>query len=258
MRLENTFVGVEGVGEKTERRLWKNGVTHWEEFDPSVVGPTTADRIERFIDSAWNALDAGDAQFFDAALPGSERWRLYENFRDGVTFFDIETTGLSEHHDDVTTVSFHRDGETTTLVRGEDLTDERLASEFARADVVATFNGARFDVPFLETSFDLSIDTPHIDLMYPCRRLGLTGGLKPIEQEVGIDRDRPDLSGRDAVRLWKEYERRGDDAALETLVRYNREDTVNLKRLLAHVSDRLHAEVFEDARAPDAGADADD
>jgi len=251
VRLENTFIGVQGVGEKTERRLWRAGVTHWGAFDPDVVGPTTADRIERFIDRAWGALDANDARFFDAALPSNERWRLYENFRDGTTFFDIETTGLSEYRDDVTTVSFHRDGETTTLVRGEDLTRERLEREFARADVLGTFNGARFDVPFLETSFDLTIDTPHIDLMYPCRRLGLTGGLKEIERAVGIDRDRPDLSGTDAVRLWHDYERRGDEAALETLVRYNREDTINLQRLLDHVADRLHRDVFESTRAPD-------
>jgi len=64
--------------------------------------------------------------------------------------------------------------------------------------------------------------------MYPCKRIGLSGGLKPIEKEIGIERDRPDLSGRDAVRLWREYER-GDDDARDTLVSYNREDTKNLR-----------------------------
>ncbi|MFB6172833.1 MAG: ribonuclease H-like domain-containing protein [Haloarculaceae archaeon] len=244
MRLENSFIGVRGVGEKTERRLWSAGVTHWDEFDPDLVGPTQADRIETFIDRAWTALDDADADFFADALPGGERWRLYENFRDRATFFDIETTGLSEERDDVTTVSFHRDGETTTLIRGEDLTRDRLAAQFADASVLVTFNGARFDVPFLETSFDLDVTTPHIDLMYPCRRLGLSGGLKPIEKAVGIDRDRPDLSGRDAVRLWQQYERSDDRDALETLVQYNREDTVNLRRLMDHVADRLHEDVF--------------
>jgi uncharacterized protein YprB with RNaseH-like and TPR domain len=107
-----------------------------------------------------------------------------------------------------------------------------------------TFNGARFDVPFLETSFDLSLDHPHLDLMYPCKQLGLSGGLKQIEQDIGIERDRPDISGRDAVRLWREHER-GKDGSLETLVSYNREDAVNLKDLSETVVDRLHADVFE-------------
>ncbi len=54
----------------------------------------------------------------------------------------------------------------------------------------------------------------------------------------------PDLSGQDAVRLWHEYER-GDDAALETLVEYNRADTENMKPLMETVADRLHRQVFE-------------
>jgi hypothetical protein len=81
--------------------------------------------------------------------------------------------------------------------------------------------------------------------MYPCRQLDLTGGLKAVERAVGIGRDRPDLSGRDAVRLWHEYER-GDESALETLVAYNRADTVHLETLLDVVTRRLHDAVFVD------------
>jgi uncharacterized protein YprB with RNaseH-like and TPR domain len=79
--------------------------------------------------------------------------------------------------------------------------------------------------------------------MYPCRRLGLTGGLKAVERAVGIDRDRPDLSGEDAVRLWREY-RRGDERAFETLVSYNRDDTENLRTLADVVASRLDRAVF--------------
>ena len=239
MRIENSFIPVRGVGETTERRLWEAGVTHWDDFDGSVVGPTTADRIHEFVDIATDHLRRGDAHFFDESFPSGERWRLYENFRDDALFFDIETTGLDAARNDVTTVSFHRGGDTTTLVRGDNLTAGALREQFADAPLIVTFNGARFDVPFLEDSFDLAIDVPHLDLMYPCRRLDLTGGLKPIEKEVGIDRDRPDLSGEDAVRLWRQYER-GDDAALDELVSYNREDTVNLERLADVVTTRLH------------------
>jgi uncharacterized protein YprB with RNaseH-like and TPR domain len=46
------------------------------------------------------------------------------------------------------------------------------------------------------------------------------------------------------VRRWHEYER-GDEGALETLVSYNREDTVNLRTLSDTVAERLHADVFE-------------
>ena len=244
MRIENSFIPVRGVGETTERKLWEAGVTHWDEFDGTVVGETTADRIEAFIDTARDRLAADDARYFDEQFPSSERWRLYENFRERACFFDIETTGLDQYSDRVTTVSLHQGGETTTLVRGDDLTADALRAAFADADLLVTFNGARFDVPFLETSFDLSLDHPHLDLLYTCRKLGLDGGLKQVEADVGIERDRPDISGEDAVRLWREHER-GRDGALETLVSYNREDAVNLRALSETVVDRLHHEVFE-------------
>ncbi|WP_277552545.1 ribonuclease H-like domain-containing protein [Halobaculum limi] len=249
MRIRNSFIPVQGVGATTERRMWENDIREWGQFRQDRapgVGATTASRIESFIDEATERLDDRDSAFFDDAFPSGERWRLYEDFRDGACFFDIETTGLSQERDRVTTVSFHQAGETETLVRGRDLSAETLREQFRDADLLVTFNGARFDVPFLETSFGLDIDTPHLDLMYPCRTLGLTGGLKPIEQEIGIARDGPELTGRDAVRLWYEYED-GDDHALEKLVSYNRDDTVNLQTLADEVAGRLHRETFPES-----------
>jgi uncharacterized protein YprB with RNaseH-like and TPR domain len=243
VRIENSFIPVEGVGERTERKLWRAGVTTWDDFDGSVVGSTTADRIETFIADARDHLAASNAAFFAEQFPSGSQWRFYENFREHTCFLDIETTGLDHHSDDVTVVGLHQAGETEALVRGQDLTADRLRSQLSDAEMLVTFNGKRFDVPFLEAEFDLAVDLPHLDLMYPCRQLGLTGGLKPIEKQVGIDRDRPDLSGRDAVRLWREYQR-GDDAALETLVSYNRDDTANMERLVDVVTDRLHQDVF--------------
>lgn len=157
-------------------------------------------------------------------------------------FFDIETTGLNQTNDVVTCVSAHRGGDTETLVRGDDLTRANVR-ELLDAPLLVSFNGASFDVPFLEASFDLALDAPHLDLMYPCKRVGLSGGLKAIEPEVGIERDRPDISGRDAVRLWHEHER-GVDGSLETLVSYNREDTVNLRTVADRTVERLDRELL--------------
>ena len=244
MHIENSFIFVDGVGERTERRLWEAGVTHWDTFaDTDVLGPKTHTSVETAIESAREALTAGDTRFFADRLPPKRRWRLYETVRENACFFDIETTGLDRHADRVTTVSFHRNDETTTLVAGRDLTREALESELGRASLLVSFNGARFDVPFLEAAFDCSIDTPHLDLLYPCRRLGLDGGLKAIEHEVGIERELDDIDGREAVRLWRRYER-GDEGALDRLVRYNRADARNLEALSGHVVDALDREVF--------------
>ncbi|MFW6458756.1 MAG: ribonuclease H-like domain-containing protein [Halodesulfurarchaeum sp.] len=244
MRVENSFIPVHGVGETTERSLWREGITHWDAFTPEAVGPTTADRIEDYLATARPRLDDGDAQFFGETLPNRCHWRLYENFREAALFFDIETTGLSKHQHVVTTVSVHRDGETRTYVRDRDLTREALAAEFADAKLIGTFNGKQFDVPFLEHAFDLDIDLPHLDLRFLGDRVGFGGGLKRVERDLGIERDRPDISGRDAVRLWHEYDRGGDADALETLIAYNRDDARNLATLADELTGRLHDRVF--------------
>ncbi|MGB9986275.1 ribonuclease H-like domain-containing protein [Salarchaeum japonicum] len=245
MRIENSFIAADGVGEKTERRLWQDGATHWDEFDPSLVGEKTGDRIQSYIRDARRALDDGEYRTLAETLPSGSLWRLYENIRDDTAFFDIETTGLDAATNDVTTVSVHRGGDTTTLVQGRDLTVDALERELADASMVVSFNGKRFDQPFLESNFDLDLDTPHLDLMYLCKRLGLSGGLKSIEQDLGVGREGvEDVDGREAVRLWKRYDRHGDDAALDRLVKYNRLDTENLRIILDDVTGRLHDDVF--------------
>jgi len=114
MRIENSFIPVEGSARDDGASDLARGRHHVESFDPAVdvagVGSTTADRIEPFIAEALTHLDDGDSAYFDRTFPSGERWRLYENFREETCFFDIETTGLDEHRDRVTTVSFHRDG----------------------------------------------------------------------------------------------------------------------------------------------------
>lgn len=247
MRVENSFVGAEGIGETIERRLWRQGITHWDGFDRACegVGPTRADRIESFIEGGKAAIADDDVGYFDQTFPSGSRWRLYETFRDQACFFDIETTGLDKRSSVVTTVSLHQDGQTETLVRGDDLTRDDLVGVFEDAGLLVTFNGARFDIPFLEHNFDIDLEMPHIDLMPTCRKVGLSGGLSAIEHELGIGRELPDVDGREAVRLWHDHER-GVDGALDRLVAYNQEDTENMVPVLEQVVAELDRDVVPD------------
>jgi len=71
-----------------------------------------------------------------------------------------------------------------------------------------------FDRPFLEHNFDVNINNPHIDLMHTCKRINLSGGrAEKIEKELGIERDLEDIDGREAIRLWKKYEKNGNEQA---------------------------------------------
>jgi uncharacterized protein YprB with RNaseH-like and TPR domain len=68
--------------------------------------------------------------------------------------------------------------------------------------------------------------------MHVCRALGLRGGLKRVERQVGMDRGELDgVDGAYAVALWRRH-LAGDRRALAALVRYNLEDVVNLRYLM--------------------------
>jgi hypothetical protein len=164
-------------------------------------------------------------------LGSSHLWRLYSDFRHRVAYLDIETTGLWFGLDDITVIGLYDGNSTKSFVLGENLDD--FAEEVARYSLIVTFNGACFDLPFLRTRFpEFDRDLAHLDLRYLLKRLGYSGGLKRIEPELGISRPGVlgQLDGYCAVLLWKKH-LQGRRGALDTLLRYNLEDVVNLERL---------------------------
>jgi uncharacterized protein len=241
--LRATFLHLPGIGPATETALWREGVRDWDDLRarlPRRSGPGLArDRVERDLAASEAALATGDAAWFGPRLPGAEHWRLFSRFPDRCAYLDIETTGLSPFAGIVTVVTVHGGGATRTFIAGEDL--EELPAYLRRFPILVTFNGRHFDVPFLEACFPtLQAPPVHIDLRFVFYRLGLGGGLKRIEERLGLgDRTGVEgIHGLDAVRLWQEY-RRGRPAALDTLVRYNRADTVNLEPLLVRAAGDL-------------------
>ncbi|MDZ4339642.1 MAG: ribonuclease H-like domain-containing protein [candidate division NC10 bacterium] len=99
--------------------------------------------------------------------------------------------------------------------------------------VICTYNGSRFDLPVIRRRLGLDLCaafTSH-DLMYDCWRRRLYGGLKRVEERLGISRRTRGIDGVDAMRLWHRYETSRDREALATLLEYNREDVLNLECL---------------------------
>jgi uncharacterized protein YprB with RNaseH-like and TPR domain len=88
-----------------------------------------------------------------------------------------------------------------------------------------------------------------VDLRHVLRRLGLSGGLKNIEREMGIMRDRrvEYMTGEDAVYLWRLWERQNSRNALDLLLEYNSEDCRNLKALATHAYCNLKRLTFDAA-----------
>ena len=234
--LNNTYIHIPGVGKSLEQKIWAQGIHTWEEFlemeDRISIPPARKARICEEIKKSSEHLASKDCCFFSQCLPSAEHWRAYSLFSDSVAFVDIETTGLSQHRDKITVVGIYDGRESKTYVR--DINLDEIVEEFSKYRLLVSFNGARFDLPFIKSEFpEIEFKQLHIDLMYPLRRIGYSGGLKNIEKLLGISRseDTEGMTGFDAVRLWKQYER-GDREALDILVKYNKEDIVNLKTII--------------------------
>lgn len=151
-------------------------------------------------------------------------------------YLDIETTGLSPGENEITVVGIYLNNGTrdrfVQMVGGE-VTADNILKSLQGASALYTYNGSRFDLPFINMSLGLNIGSifKHCDLMYDCWRNNLYGGLKRVEKQLGIDRHLKDINGYDAVRLWWRYIKDYDQEALATLLEYNKEDVLNLKTL---------------------------
>ena len=234
--LDNTYIHIQGVGKSLERKIWAQGIRTWEEFleleDKISIPSARKAIISEEIRRSSAHLAAKDCYFFSQCLPSTEHWRAYPLFSDSVAFFDIETTGLSQRRDKITVIGIYDGREVKSYIKGINLDD--IVEEFSKYRLLVSFNGARFDLPFIKSEFpELEFRQLHVDLMYPLRRIGYNGGLKNIEKLLGISRseDTDGLTGFDAVRLWKQYER-GDEEALKKLTEYNKEDVMNLKTIM--------------------------
>jgi len=232
--IRNTFTILDGIGQKLERRLWREGVLTWSHFldtNPSFISPQRKEFFDETLTYAFTELNEGHAGYFASAVKRYEHWRLFDVFKNDAVCLDIETNGLPLNSGGYTTLVGMYNGESyKCFIRGENLTTDALNEELSKYKYLITFFGSVFDVPFLRSCFHgLRCDIPHFDLCFGARRIGLRGGLKKIEPYFGIQRqdEVKDMDGYDAVLLWQEAER-GCSRALDLLTRYNREDTVNL------------------------------
>lgn len=244
--LTSTFQHAQGIGPTTETRLWERGYCTWEAVltAPSDDLPlTTAQKaiLLPTLERSREALADGDCRYFAEHVPSREHWRAAPEFMDRIGFLDIETNG-GMRADDITIIGVYDGYESRIYVKGRDL--DQFAADYEKYALWVTFFGTGFDLPFLRRRFpQLPFDQLHIDLCSALKRLGYKGGLKRIEQQLGVHRppEVEGLSGFDAVRLWRQYRRYKDEEALERLIAYNRADIENLSLLLAFAFGRLKA-----------------
>lgn len=248
--IRQSFLFLERIGKTLENNIWEQGIKDWDDF-------LEADRIkgiaehkkkyyDRMIEKARHSLYNFNSAYFYDLLPTCEHWRLYEFFKDDVVYLDIETSGVKDDGF-ITVVGLYDGLKTKIMIKNINLDFYALKKELSKYKMIVTFNGLTFDVPFLEKAFpNLLPRVPHFDLKHACARVGLKGGLKHVEKELGIERRNnlvERMYGGDAITLWRMWRATGDEHYLNLLVEYNEEDVINLKPIAGLVYEKLMAPI---------------
>ncbi len=141
-------------------------------------------------------------------------------------YLDIETNWDG----DITVVGFYH--EITGLVQlvAPEITQEKLQDSLPEsASRIVTYNGNCFDLRVIKHQFGINFREKYesCDLRWVCQSAGITGGLKAVERRLGISRETEGINGKDALVLWENH-RRGSSKDLDLLLKYNKEDVMNL------------------------------
>ena len=163
-------------------------------------------------------------------------------------YLDIETTSLYPFDGIITVIGIYITSEVAESrlsgrgrgraekfiqLVGEEITKNNLLKSLEGVEIIYTYNGKGFDLPFIKeyVGIELTECFKHRDLMYDCWNKNLYGGFKKVEEALGIERESKGIDGRIAVDLWHRYKIFGDEESLKSLLKYNKEDVMNLKIL---------------------------
>lgn len=234
--IKNTFLHVDGVSVETQRKIEEAGINCWEDFVENkdsidFLSENKVNEIISCLNDSFEHLENSNFKYFSDKLHEKEHWRLIPYGK--ICFLDIETTGLSRWTDDITLIGIYDKDKQHLFIKDQNL--EEFEEKIKDFDIIVTFNGRCFDLPFIEYKLGTKFnDKIHLDLRFMLKEFGLSGGLKKIERELGIVRPDEvlDVDGREAVRLWRKYKNFNDENALEILKKYNYEDIVNLEKIL--------------------------
>lgn len=253
--LTASFLSAKGMTEDLERALWARGVIGWDQARAhpeevvEAVGNARAGKVAEHIVEAQAALQRRDRAWFRGAFAAnSDAWRLWKGYAapERIALVDIETTGLTPGYDQITVIGLADRKGARAFVAGRPMPGDEPLDRFPAAikdyDLIVTFNGENFDLPFIERHFKESafrFELPHLDLLVLARQLGISGGLKDIEKNMGISRggEIAGMRGNEAIALWGQWKANGDAAAYRKLTTYCKADCANLWEL----AERLYA-----------------
>ena len=169
-------------------------------------------------------------------------------------FVDIETTGLSPDKAVVYLIGcgYIKNGSCRTIqFFADDVNDEEavLYSFYnfsLKFDTLITYNGNKFDIPFLESRmnrYDMPMNFDNfkgVDIykrIRPYRALFALPDLKQKTVESFLDIERDDKkSGSELIKVYAEYSEKPDEFSLNLLLGHNFDDIVGMMKLICMLS----------------------
>jgi len=170
-----------------------------------------------------------------------------------VGVLDIETTGLNPSRNKFILGGLYTlEDKMLHQFFAENRQEEEAAlrayiAELDKLDMVITYNGKHFDMPFIAkraAAYGIEFRLPYdLDLYLvlnghsPIKKFVPNLKQKTVENYMGLWQDRTDeISGGESVELYNEFERTQDQALEEKILLHNSDDVLQLTRLLKVVS----------------------
>ncbi len=165
----------------------------------------------------------------------------------GICYLDIETTGLSNTPLFLVGLMYTDAGKLfMDQLFARDYTEERAVLEFLsdivrRFPVLVTFNGERFDIPFIEErmaveKIDFSCPGIHVDLLPVARKvLGRktpNHKLQTLEVFLLGRKRKGDIPGSRIPGAYHEFVRTGDAGQMAAVIHHNRLDLLSMLELV--------------------------
>jgi hypothetical protein len=98
--LTNTFIHIQGIGAKTEQRLWDSGIRDWDSLSGDLRTTVPAGRkffLEKGIEESRRHLAKFNPAYFSKLLPSNQGWRMFPDFINSTVYLDIETNRFALH-----------------------------------------------------------------------------------------------------------------------------------------------------------------
>jgi uncharacterized protein YprB with RNaseH-like and TPR domain/predicted nuclease with RNAse H fold/dephospho-CoA kinase len=256
--LFSSLMHIPFISQKEENAYWSKGICDLSQLWEALYSKDTLfidlppDQISKSIEDISNGRTNEILSELSRKSGSKDFYRVAYSYPEDVMFLDIETTGLSQLYHYVTLIGWMINGSYDYWLPGMD--NSIFLNTFNRVKLIVTFNGVKFDCPFIKKTFNhlnMSVK-PNIDLMYLCRSFYYTKGQKNIEKEMGFKRPNEitECNGKEAIALWYKF-LFGDNSALNKLIAYNFYDILGMMFILDHVFfQHIYGKIFPKAGSP--------